>query len=346
MGARPRVERRGGAGRTSARDRPVGRPRRVAGARRATSRRWSARARPRSANASEACGRRRAGDGHPGRGEIARRDGLRRAGLPATEPRRARRHAAQLAAALDDALAAGAREIVLDNTYLSRAWRNDVVATAASHGLAVRCIWLDTPLAQAQVNLVERLLERFGRLLAPPELKAAARKEPGVLTPTQQMRALRELEPPADDEGFASVERVPFARARREGLPGVFVAAAAAGRFRPEALDSTAPHLLFDWRPDGSTRRPRGSRGLDLGVRRDRRLPAPGRAADVLVPSAPPGPRRSSSRAAAASIPRARSWWARAAPIERSRPRSTRSTSTRPPSSNRRRRSSRRRRNT
>ena len=158
----------------------------------------------------------------------------------------------QLAAVLDDALAAGAREIVLDNTYLSRAWRNDVVATAASHGLAVRCIWLDTPLGQAQVNLVERLLDRFGRLLAPPELKAAARQEPGVLTPTQQMRSLRELEPPGDDEGFATIERVPFVRAPRQGRPGVFVGAAAAERL-PESLDSSAPHLLFDWRPDGST---------------------------------------------------------------------------------------------
>jgi len=158
----------------------------------------------------------------------------------------------QLAAALDDALAAGAREIVLDNTYLTRAVRNDVVATAASHGRAVRCVWLDTPLAQAQVNLVERLLDRFGRLLAPPELKTAARQVPGVLTPTQQMRSLRALEPPAEDEGFASIERLPFVRAAREGRPGVFVGAAAAKRL-PKSLDDAAPHLLFDWRPDGST---------------------------------------------------------------------------------------------
>ena len=158
----------------------------------------------------------------------------------------------QLAAALDDALAAGAREIVLDNTYLTRAARNDVVATAASHSRAVRCVWLDTPLAQAQVNLVERLLDRFGRLLAPPELKTAARQVPGVLTPTQQMRSLRELEPPAEDEGFASIERLPFVRAAREGRHGVFVGAAAAKRL-PESLDDAAPHLLFDWRPDGST---------------------------------------------------------------------------------------------
>ena len=71
-------------------------------------------------------------------------------------------------------------------------------------------MWIDTPLAQAQVNLVERLLDRFGSLPTPEELRGLARREPGVLAPTSQMRALRELEPPSTDEGFAGVEQVPF----------------------------------------------------------------------------------------------------------------------------------------
>jgi diketogulonate reductase-like aldo/keto reductase/predicted kinase len=158
-----------------------------------------------------------------------------------------------LVAALDETLESGAREIVLDNTYLARAWRNDVVVTAARHGLPVRCVWLDTPLAQAQVNLVERLLDRFDRLPSPDELKVASRKEVGVLTPTQQMRALRELEPPGDDEGFASVEYVPFSRTPRDGRPGAFVAAAAVGRLSLDTVDADVPHLVFDWRPDGLT---------------------------------------------------------------------------------------------
>ena len=58
---------------------------------------------------------------------------------------------------------------------------------------------------------------RFGSLPAPEELRQLARREPGVLAPTSQMRALRELEPPSADEGFADVERVPFARAPAAG---------------------------------------------------------------------------------------------------------------------------------
>jgi aryl-alcohol dehydrogenase-like predicted oxidoreductase len=162
-----------------------------------------------------------------------------------------------LADALDEALVAGARRVVLDNTYLTRASRSHVVDAAARHGLSARCVWLDTPLAQAQVNMVERLLDRFGALPTPDELRAVARREPGLLQPTSQMRALRELEPPSADEGWSGVERHPFARRRSagDGRPGIFVAGAALER---PGFDATlaegapdAPRLLFDWDPDG-----------------------------------------------------------------------------------------------
>jgi aryl-alcohol dehydrogenase-like predicted oxidoreductase/adenylate kinase family enzyme len=160
-----------------------------------------------------------------------------------------------LAAALDDELASGAPRVVLDNTYLTRASRSYVIDAAATHGLPARVVWVDTPLAQAQVNLVERLLERYGALPPPQELRARAH-EPGVLAPTSQMRAVRELEPPSLDEGWAEVERRPFARAPRSDATatGVLVAAAAVGRPGWDDLlaraEPTAPHLVFDWRPD------------------------------------------------------------------------------------------------
>ena len=163
-----------------------------------------------------------------------------------------------IAGALDGALASGARRVVLDNTYLGRAARSHVIETANRHGLATRCIWLDTSLAQAQVNLVERLLDRFGALPSPHELRALSRREPGLLLPTSQMRTIRELEAPSTDEGLGAVERLPFARAARSGRAraGVFVAAAAfekPGWERAfETADRDAPHLVFDWRPDGS----------------------------------------------------------------------------------------------
>ena len=163
----------------------------------------------------------------------------------------------ELAGALDEQLASGVGRVVLDNTYLTRSARSYVIETAGRHGAPTRCIWLDTPLAQAQVNLVERLLERLGALPTPDELRKLARREPGVLAPTSQMRSVRELEPPSTDEGFAEVEQVPFARTSsgRAGT-GVFVAAAAlrqpGWKHALEQGDQSAPHLVFDWSPDGT----------------------------------------------------------------------------------------------
>jgi aryl-alcohol dehydrogenase-like predicted oxidoreductase/predicted kinase len=172
-----------------------------------------------------------------------------------------------VAQTLDDRLDAGARRIVLDNTYLTRATRSHVIETAARHGVGVRCLWLNTPLAQAQVNLVARLIELFGTVPAPEELRSLARAHEGVMAPTSQMRTVRELEPPSPDEGFARVEEVAFARsARPGGGTGVLVAAQALEDPGWEsviaAADPSAPHLVFDWTPDGSRAR------LDAGAAR------------------------------------------------------------------------------
>ena len=150
----------------------------------------------------------------------------------------------ELADALEEELASGVRRVVLDNTYLTRAVRSYVIDAAGRQGIPTRCIWLDTPLAQAQANHVERLLDQFGSL-----------PTAGVLAPTSQMRAHRELEPPSADEGWDSVEQLHFERTRESPVAGaaVFVAAAALEqRGWKEALDQGdrgAPHLVFDWRP-------------------------------------------------------------------------------------------------
>jgi hypothetical protein len=111
-------------------------------------------------------------------------------------------------------------------------------------------VWVQAPLAQAQINLVERLLDHFGELPTPEQVRES--RVPGLLLPTSQMRALRELEPPTSDEGWDGVEAVAFAREPRGGVRGVFVAAAAvAAGFQP----TDAPHLVFDWDPGGSRER-------------------------------------------------------------------------------------------
>jgi len=122
-----------------------------------------------------------------------------------------------LVPALSEGLAAGRRRVVLDNTYGSRAARSDVIETAWAHGVPARCVWLQTSLEDAQVNVVQRLLARHGRLLGPEELKRAARDDPGALGPGPLFRHRREFEPPDLSEGFVRVDAVRFERQRREG---------------------------------------------------------------------------------------------------------------------------------
>jgi aryl-alcohol dehydrogenase-like predicted oxidoreductase/histidinol phosphatase-like enzyme/predicted kinase len=117
-----------------------------------------------------------------------------------------------LVPALERALASGTSRIVLDNTYVSRASRAAVIQAAAAHSVAVRCVWLSTSLADAQVNAVSRIVERYGKLLDVDELAAHRRRDPAALPPMTQFRYQRELEAPDLSEGFARVDVVPFER--------------------------------------------------------------------------------------------------------------------------------------
>ncbi|HET6899570.1 MAG TPA: AAA family ATPase, partial [Vicinamibacteria bacterium] len=127
---------------------------------------------------------------------------------------------ADLLPALADHLAAGRTRVVLDNTYGSRAARNPVIETAWAHGVPARCVVLATSLEDAQVNVVQRIIARHGRLLGPEEMRRASRDDPGVIAPGVLFRHRRELEPPELSEGFTRVDTVPFVRQARPGFEG------------------------------------------------------------------------------------------------------------------------------
>ena len=152
--------------------------------------------------------------GIPGAGKSAPRRGLRRARLRAAQPRRARRFAARARRRARRGARRPARErVVLDNTYLTRAARSYVVEAAGAPRRR-GALRLDRHAARAGAGQPRRAAARpaSARCPRPSELRALARKEPGLLAPTSQMRSVRELEPPSPDEGFAAIEHVPFVR--------------------------------------------------------------------------------------------------------------------------------------
>jgi aryl-alcohol dehydrogenase-like predicted oxidoreductase/histidinol phosphatase-like enzyme len=119
---------------------------------------------------------------------------------------------ADLVPELDAGLASGQRRWVLDNTYPTRRSRNEVIECAWTRGVPVRCVWVTTSVADAQINAITRMIEVAGRLPTVDELRARGKDDPRFFGPDAQFRYERTLEPPVSDEGFVTVDQRPFAR--------------------------------------------------------------------------------------------------------------------------------------
>ncbi|MGH9387441.1 MAG: aldo/keto reductase [Vicinamibacterales bacterium] len=117
----------------------------------------------------------------------------------------------------DRALASGTSRIVLDNTYVSRKSRAEVIRAASDHGARVRCVWLATTVEDAQVNAAWRLVSRYGRLPDDAEIRRLRKRDVAAFLPMVQFRYQRELEPPDPSEGFSRIDVIPFERRHDPG---------------------------------------------------------------------------------------------------------------------------------
>ncbi len=113
---------------------------------------------------------------------------------------------------LDDHLRAGRTRVVLDNTYPTRVSRWLVIRCAHAHSVPVRCQHLATPVREALVNIVLRLLERYDRLLGPDDIKELAKSDPNLPPPMALARYAASFEPPMADEGFSAIDETAFVR--------------------------------------------------------------------------------------------------------------------------------------
>lgn len=106
----------------------------------------------------------------------------------------------------------GERRIVLDNTYPTRISRAQVIAAAQEHDIPIVCRFLNTPIEEARINVVTRMLARYEKLLSPDEMKALAKTDPNLPPPAALKRWVESFEAPHVDEGFAKVDVIPFTR--------------------------------------------------------------------------------------------------------------------------------------
>ncbi|HSN98563.1 MAG TPA: aldo/keto reductase [Candidatus Nanopelagicales bacterium] len=113
---------------------------------------------------------------------------------------------------LGEMLASGQRRVVLDNTYATRVSRYPVIRVAHAHGVPVRCRFMATPIDEAYANVVLRILDRYGKLLGPEELKELGKDDPNLPPPAAMAKWAASFEAPHVDEGFSAVEEIPFVR--------------------------------------------------------------------------------------------------------------------------------------
>jgi predicted kinase len=239
---------------------------------------------------------------------------------------------------LDAALASEVPRIVLDNTYVTRKSRAEVVRAAATHGVPVRCVWLKTSVEDAQVNAAWRIAARYGKLPDEAELKVLRKHDVAAMPPSVQFRYQRDLEPPDPSEGFSRIDTIDFDRRAdasfinravivwcdgvllrsRSGARVPLSARRRRGRCRPRGDPPAAGvRRLPRTRPVVASRRSRTARsrmparlavfarmrerlGIDIEVEY---LPARRRSAGVLVPETAPGRRRPLSSSGTGWIP-------------------------------------------
>jgi predicted kinase/histidinol phosphatase-like enzyme len=150
--------------------------------------------------------------GLPGAGKTTLTQGLVASGYERLNRDEAGGRLRDLLPDLDRVIAAGATRVVLDNTYISRKSRAEVLRAASARGVPVRCVWLSTTLEDAQVNAARRLVSRYDRLPGDDELAELRKQDVTAFPPTVQFRYQRELERPQSAEGFSRIDVVPFER--------------------------------------------------------------------------------------------------------------------------------------
>ncbi len=156
---------------------------------------------------------------------------------------------------LEERLAGGGTRFVLDNTYATRAARARVREVAWRFGVPVRCVFVDTPVPEAQRNAAGRILDTYGRLPDPADLKAWSKTDPHAFGPNVQFRFERTLERPVVEEGFVAVDHQAFVRRPMDGVAGVFIQEDELPEVTAQQLDTwcaAGPVAVFGWDPDAA----------------------------------------------------------------------------------------------
>jgi HAD superfamily hydrolase (TIGR01662 family) len=107
------------------------------------------------------------------------------------------------------------KRVVLDNLFIKAADRAPFIQAAQAAGIPIRCVWLQTSIEEAQINVLNRMWDRYNDIFfSNDDIKAHpdAKKDPNIFPIAVLFKYRKEFEKPSLGEGFVAIEKVPFIR--------------------------------------------------------------------------------------------------------------------------------------
>ena len=111
---------------------------------------------------------------------------------------------------LKDWIRMGKTQIIMDNTYVTKDSRKGVLEIAKKNGYKVTCLYVATPIEEAQYNAVSRMINRHGKLFQAADFKVST--DPNMFPVAALYKANKSLEKPTTAEGFDELKSIPFKR--------------------------------------------------------------------------------------------------------------------------------------
>lgn len=127
------------------------------------------------------------------------------------------------------------RNVVIDNTMVTSEKRRPFIDMIKRHKRRVTCIFKDTKIEDCQINALNRMWTKYGRIFfTADDIKEhrTAKKDPGIFPVSVLFKFRKELIVPSTDEGFDEIQ---------------------VSKFRRQPWSGTTKAILLDY--DGTIRR-------------------------------------------------------------------------------------------
>lgn len=110
----------------------------------------------------------------------------------------------------------GTTHFIMDNTYVNKKSRQSIVKWAKKNDFEINCKWIDIDIGDALYNASKRMIDTYGKLLSPEEIKKS--KDISVYPPVVIYRYRKMFEMPTVEEGFNNVEKITFSRTLNKSI--------------------------------------------------------------------------------------------------------------------------------